>query len=100
MPSGAMLMSHAARSAGDTAWPSLGASAATAAVAKQSSAMGARRSSENIGGLSFLVDAPACDRIEVVGAAQTALGNERRAGRLHHPGFIDGAALQHCGPAV
>src|SRR6185369_7198295 len=95
-----MLMSHAARSAGDTAWPSFGASAAEAAVATQSSAASAQRSSVSIGCLPFRVDVPACDRVEVIDAAQTALGDKRRAGRLHHSALVSGAALQHSRPAV
>src|SRR5471030_3020102 len=90
-----MLMSQAARSADDTASPSFGASAAIAAGAANSATINARRSSENIGGLSFLVDAPTCDRVEVVDAAQSTLGDELRARRLHHAGLIGRAALQH-----
>src|SRR4051794_41905276 len=95
-----MLMSQAARSAGVAAWPNLGASAAAAAVAAQSSAAHAKRSSQNIGGLPFLVDLPACDRVEVIDAAQATLGDELRARRLHHAGLVGGSALQHRRTAV
>src|SRR5689334_18170022 len=101
-----MLMSHAAMSPGaigrprfgDCAWAGAGrmssdapanvartSCSAPAAVARTSgSAARVIRSCIDIGRLAFLVDSPARDRIEVIDAAQAALGDERGAGRLDH----------------
>src|SRR3954466_8313338 len=94
-----MLMSHGARSAGEIDCPSCGPWASAGAAA-QIAAQTARCLSVNIGRLSLLVDAPACDRIVVIHPAQAPLRNEGRARRLHHSGIIGGAALQHRRTAV
>src|SRR5262245_46625877 len=94
-----MLMSQAAISAGAISCPNLG-TCANAQGAKSMTMPAARRSSIDIVDLPFLVDAPACDGVVVVDAAQPTFGGELSAGRLHHPGVVSGAALQDGGSTV
>src|SRR5215475_3586823 len=98
-PSGPMLMSQGAISAGAIDWPNCGTSAGAGSDA-HSAAHAARQLSIRIGRLALFVDAPARNRIVVIDPAQAALGSECCACRLHHAGVIGGAALQHRGAAV
>src|SRR6266511_5753167 len=93
-PSGPMLMSQGARSAGAIGCPNCGA-CAIAGAASNSTAQKVSRSSVDIGCLPLLVDAPAGDRVVVIVAAQAALCGERFARRLHHAGVVGGADLRH-----
>src|SRR5688572_25718504 len=100
-PSGPMLMSHGAISAGAMGCPNCGACADAAFGAAMSiAAQTARLLSIHIGRLPLLVDAPACDRVVVVDAPKAAVGGELRARRLHHAGVVGGAALEHGRPAI
>jgi hypothetical protein len=56
-----------------------------------------KRLSIDIDRLVFLLNAPACNRVVVIDTSHTALGDERRARRLHHAGRIGRAALQSGG---
>src|SRR5438270_627263 len=88
-------MSHGARSAGAIGWPNCGACAlAMTAPASSSAALKTTDLHIRIGRLPLVVDAPGLDGVEVVVAAQTALGDELRARGLHQAGIVGGAALQ------
>src|SRR5258705_5954410 len=99
-PSGPMLMSHAAMSAGAIGCPKCGAWARAADAIVSMDMQPAMRLSVNIAGLPHLVNAPACDGVVVVDPTQAALGRELRTRRLHHAGVVGGATLQHGGTAV
>src|SRR6266446_989835 len=92
-----MLMSHSAMSAGAIGCPNC---CARAGVATNVAAQTARSLSIHISRLPLLVDAPTCDGVVVIDAAQTALGHELGARRLHHAGVVGGAALQDGRAAV
>src|SRR5258707_4252869 len=98
-PSGPMLMSHAAMSAGAIGCPNCGAWARAADAPVIIDMQTAMHLSVNIAGLPHLVDAPACDGVVVVDPTQAALGRELRTRRLHHAGVVGGATLQHGGTA-
>src|SRR3982075_1572845 len=99
-PSGPMLMSHGAISAGEIGCPNCGAWARAADATVSIDMQAAMPLSVNIAGLPLLVDAPACDRVVVVDPTQAALGRELRTRWLHHAGVVSGATLQHGGTAV
>src|SRR5712672_4043117 len=99
-PSGPMLMSHAAMSAGAIGCPNCGAWARAADAIVSIDMQTAMRLSVNIAGLPLLVDAPTCDGVVVVDPTQAALGRELRTRWLHHAGVVSGATLQHGGTAV
>src|SRR5262245_37113750 len=99
-PSGPMLMSQGARSAGEIGWPNCGACASAGAAPTMSAAASVNRLSVDIARLSLVVDGPTRDGIVVVGAAEAAFGAERLARRLHHAGVVGGAALQDRGTAI
>src|SRR5947199_3662629 len=91
-----MLMSQSAMSAGATGCPNCTTCAVAAAgAARRIAAQKAKRSSIDIACLPFFIDAPACDRVVVIGAAQAAFGREGGAAGLHHPGVVGRAALQY-----
>src|SRR6266850_2776050 len=99
-PSGPMLMSHAAMSAGSIGCPNCGAWARAAGAMVSIDTQTAMGLSVNIAGLPHLVDAPACDGVVVVAPTQSALVGELRARWLHHARVVCGATLQHGGTAV
>src|SRR6185312_3254268 len=99
-PSGPMLMSHGAISAGAMGCPNCGAWARAADATVSMDRQPAMRLGVDIADLPLFVDAPACDGVVVVDPTQAPLGRELRARRLHHAGIISGAALQHGGTAV
>src|SRR5262245_29493575 len=94
MPSGSILMSQDAISAGAMGCPNCGACAAAEVATTAIAAPSTRRSSIDIACFPFFVDAPACNGIVVVDAAQPAFGHELRAARLHHAGVVGRTALQ------
>src|SRR6266481_8774696 len=100
MPSGPMLMSHAAMSAGAIGCPNCGAWARAADAIVRIDMQTAMLLSVNIAGLPHLVNAPACDGVVVVDPTQAALGRELRTRWLHHAGVVSGAPLQHGGTAI
>src|ERR1700737_4553846 len=83
-PSGPMLMSHAAMSAGAIGCPNCGAWARAADAIVSIDMQTAMGLSVNIAGLPHLVNAPACDGVVVVDPTQAALVGELRACWLHH----------------
>src|SRR5215510_9673621 len=83
-PSGPMLMSHAAMSAGAIGCPNCGPWARAAGAMVSIDTLTAMGLSVNIAGLPLLVDAPACDGVVVVDSSQAALVGELRARGLHH----------------
>src|SRR5438128_1177826 len=96
-----MSMYQGAKSAGEIGWPNCAVCAPAVAVAAiRTAALKVTRSSIRIGRLPLAVDGPGLHRVEVVVAAQPALGDELRARGLHHAGVVGGAALQHRRPAV
>src|SRR6266850_3343856 len=99
-PSGPMLMSHAAMSAGAIGCPSCGAWARAADAFVSIDMQTAMGLSVNIAGLPRLVNAPACDGVVVIDPTQAALVSELRARWLHHTCVVSGATLQHGGTAV
>src|SRR5258705_1590692 len=99
-PSGPMLMSHAAMSAGTIGCPNCGAWARAADAIVSIDMQTAMGLSVNIAGLPHLVNAPACDGVVVVDATQAALVGELRTRWLHHARVVGGATLQHGGTAV
>src|SRR4051812_48108136 len=110
VPSGWMLMSQAAISAGVIGLPRLGPAAA-AAPAPRASARNAARESLRVDmlHLPFRVDRPARRPVVVLAderrdrrrpRALAALGDDLRARRLHVAGIVPGAALEHRRPAV
>src|SRR5690349_10141628 len=99
-PSGPILMSQAAISAGAIGCPNCGVSAKTAGVMVSIDRQTATGLSVNIAGLPHLVDAPACDGVVVVDPTQAALVGELRARWLHHARVVGGATLQHGRTAV
>src|SRR3977135_3846880 len=99
-PSGPMLTSHAAMSAGAIGCPNCGAWAWAADAIVSTIVRTAMGLSVNIAGLPLLVDAPACDGVVVVDPTQAALVGELRARWLHHARVVGGATLQHGGTAV
>src|SRR4051812_14195201 len=98
-PSGAMLISQGAMSAGAMGCPNCGA-CARAGAAKNIPAKSARRLSIDIGQLALFIDAPACNCIVMIGAAQAALRDKGCARRLHHTRVVGSATLQHCRAAI
>src|SRR5215471_2017829 len=111
VPSGAMLISHAAISAGSIGLPRPGPSADTALAARQSASptAGEILLGVNMPDLPGAVDAPAGDGVEMLVEHRSdrrnclqlaALGGEFGSGRLHVAGVVPGAALQSRGPAV
>src|SRR6266545_7702077 len=109
VPSGRMLMSHAAMSAGSIALPKPGPSAKAAPAANASAAAEIETLRVNMFHLPFAVDAPAREAVVVlVRKAEhgrdipglAALGHELCAGRLHVAGFVPRAALQYRRSAV
>src|SRR5262249_30768620 len=100
MPSGPMLMSHAAMSAGAIGCPNCGAWAraddAIVSIVMQT----ATGLSVNIASPAHLVNTPACDGVVVVAPAQATLIGELRARWLHHAGIVSGATLQYGGTAI
>src|SRR3981081_1054139 len=99
-PSGPMLMSHAAMSAGAIGCPNCGAWARAADAIVSIDMQTAMGLSVNIAGLPHLVNAPACDGVVVVAPTQAALVGELRARWLHHARVVGGATLQHGRTAV
>src|SRR5258707_12547676 len=99
-PSGPMLMSHAAMSAGAIGRPNWGAWARAAGAMVSIDTQTAMGLSVNIAGLPHLVDAPTCDGVVVVDPTQAALVGELRARWLHHARVVGGATLQHGGTAI
>src|SRR5919198_4427190 len=99
-PSGPMLMSHAAMSAGAIGCPNCGAWASAAGAMVSMDTQTAMGLSVNIADLPHLVNSPACDGVVVVDPAQAALVGELRARWLHHAGVVSGATLQHGRTAV
>src|SRR6516225_3414093 len=99
-PSGPMLMSHAAMSAGAIGCPNCGAWARAADAIVSIDMQTAMGLSVNIAGLAHLVNAPACDGVVVVDPTKAALVDELRARWLHHARVVGGATLQHGGTAV
>src|SRR6202049_2483031 len=105
LPSGPILLSHSARSALLTGFPSPGPSAASAAPARSASGTAsANRLSVDMLDLPFAVDGPARDDVHVahrecghrnVDLGLAALGEHLAAGRLHIAGLVPGAALQN-----
>src|ERR1700693_3906267 len=110
VPSGRMLMSHAATSASEIRFPSAGDCAMAAPEPKASTRKrAANRSGVDMFDLPFAVDAPARDAVVVlvwecqwVGRplGLAAQGHEFGAQGLHVPGLVPGAALQDHRPAV
>src|ERR1700719_831736 len=92
-PSGPMLMSHAAMSAGALGCPNCGAWASAADAIVSIDMQTARGLIVNIAGLPHLVNAPACDGVVVVDPTQAALVGELRARWLHHARVVSGATL-------
>src|SRR5262245_20872073 len=99
-PSGPMLMSHAAISARAIGCPNCGVWARAAGAMVSIDTQTAIGLSVNIAGLPHLVDAPACDGVEVVDPTQAALVGELHACWLHHARVVGGATLQHGGTAI
>src|SRR6516225_5367154 len=99
-PSGPMLMSHAAMSAGAIGCPNCGAWARAADAIVSIDMQTATGLSVNIANLAHLVNAPACDGVVVVDPTQATLIGELRARWLHHARVVCGATLQHGGTAV
>src|SRR6516162_10774272 len=97
-PSGPMLMSHAAVSAGAIGCPNCGAWARADDAIVSIVVQTATGLSVNIAGLPHLVNEPACDGVVVVDSTQ--LIGELRARWLHHARVVCGATLQHSGTAV
>src|SRR5215470_11627584 len=105
LPSGPMLMSHSARSASLTGFPSPGVSAAIAAPATNTSeTASAKRLAIDMLYLPFVVDRPAGDDVHVshresghrnIDLGLAALCEHVGAGRLHIAGLVPGPALQH-----
>src|SRR5262249_38344868 len=109
-PSGPMLMSHAAASAGETGCPKWGASAASTAPAGSASAstraaqaLEAGLSHIHIGHLALGADAPAGDHVAMfhrerrhgcVSPRFAALGEERGPARLDVAGLVGCPAEQ------
>src|SRR6266851_4890654 len=111
VPSGRMLMSQGAISAGSIGRPRLGpsATAVPAPNTKASAAAEIETLRVNMFHLAFAVDRPAGETVVVlVREAEdprdllgfSALGDELCAGRLHVAGFVPRAALQYRGSAV
>src|ERR1700730_15351544 len=82
-PSGPMLMSHAAISAGAIGCPNCGAWAMAADAIVSTDMQTAMGLSVNIAGLPHLVNAPVCDGVVVIDPTQAALVGELRARWLH-----------------
>src|SRR6185312_16167503 len=99
-PSGPMLMSHAAMSAGSIGCPNCGDWARAADALVSTDTQTAMDLDVNIASLPLLVDAPACDGVVVVDPTQAALVAELRARWLHHARVVGGATLQHGGTAI
>src|SRR6267142_2027068 len=99
-PSGPMLMSHAAMSAGSIGCPNCGDWARAADALVSTDTQTAMDLDVNIASLPLLVNAPACDGVVVVDATQAALVGELRTRWLHHARVVGGATLQHGGTAV
>src|SRR6266478_4879278 len=105
LPSGPMLMSHSARSASLTGFPSPGVSAAIAALATSTSeTASAKRLAIDMLCFPFVVDCPAGDDVHVshrecghrnIDLGLAALGEHLGADRLHIAGLVPGPALQH-----
>src|SRR5437667_1457194 len=108
VPSGSMLMSHAAMAAESNGLPRLGASAEAAPAARQKASqtavIGPLR--VNMLDLPHAVDPPAGDRVKMVVQHHgdrrdrlqlPALSDKLGTGGLHVAGFVPGAALQDCG---
>src|ERR1700730_4332598 len=111
LPSGSMLMSHAAKAAASNGLPRLGpsAEAAPAATQKASQTAGIRPLRINMLALPCAVDAPAGDRAKMLVQHRRdrrdrlqlpALGDKLGTGGLRVAGLVPGAALQDCGAAV
>src|SRR3984893_6240099 len=111
VPSGSMLMSHAAKAAASNGLPRLGPSAEAAPEATQKASQTAVISPLRINMLDLprAVDPPAGDGVEVMVQHHrdrwdrlklAALGDKLGAGRLHVAGLVPGAALQDRGAAV
>src|SRR5258708_17058625 len=98
-PSGPMLMSHAAMSAGSIGCPNCGDWARAADALVSTDTQTAMDLDVNIASFPLLVDAPACDGVVVVDPTQAALVAELRARWLHHARVVGGATLQHRGTA-
>src|SRR5690242_14996407 len=107
VPSGRMLMSHGAMSAGSIGLPRLGPSATAAPEPSVTASANAWRGlGVNMLHLPFAVDRPAREAVVVlVREAEdprdvpgfSALGDKLCAGRLHVAGFIPRTALQYRG---
>src|SRR5262245_48627455 len=98
-PSGGMLMSQGAMSAGPIGCPKRGACEKTG-VAASKAAHTVTRSSIDIARLPLLINSPARDGVVVIDTAQAALGSKGSACRLHHAGVVGGTALQYRGAAI
>src|SRR5204863_1654276 len=94
-PSGPMLMSQGAMSAGAIGCPNCGACAKAGETAMSTAAQKTAPLRIHIARLPLFVDAPAGDRAVVISAAQSAFRDELSARRLHHAGVVRRAALQH-----
>src|ERR1700730_12466421 len=104
MPSGAMLMSHGARSAGVIGCPNLGASAASATLRPSASAVvKASNSRIDMAHLALVINPPARDGVAVLHRecrhvrrtpGRAALGDECFSRRLHVAGLVRRTALQ------
>src|SRR5215831_10523707 len=111
VPSGWMLISHAAMSAASTGLPRLGPSPAAALPAKESASQTTGMIPLCVGMLDppGAVDRPAGDGIEVLVRKRrnrrnclqlAAFGDKFGAGWLDIAGLVPGATLQDCGTAV
>src|SRR5256885_1598647 len=109
VPSGMMLMSHAAISAGSRGIPRFGPAEKAALEARPSARAMAESLCVDMFHLPFAVDRPAGEAVvvlvrepqhvrDLLGLA--ALGHELGAGRLHVAGLVPGAALQYRRTAV
>src|SRR5438477_1218013 len=111
VPSGSMLISHAAMAAASAGLPrsSTSAEAAPAVTEKASQTAAISLLRVNMLDLPGAFDAPAGDRVEMVVQHHRdrrdrlqlpALGDKLGAGRLHVANLVPGAALQSCGAPV
>src|SRR2546430_3333230 len=110
MPSGAMLMSQGARSAGVIGCPNLGASAASATLRPSASAVAkASISCIDMAHLALVIDPPARDDVAVLHRERrdvrrtprrAALGDECLSRRLHVAGLVCRTTLQGCGATI
>src|SRR2546425_11080769 len=111
VPSGEMLMSQAAISAGSIGFPRFGPSAKAALEPRASARTTAelRSLGVNMGALPLAVDRPARDAVVVLARegrdgrdrfGLAALGHDLGAGRLRVAGLVPRAVLQDCRPAI